>query len=246
MNEPVGSYSPPPPPPGPPSGPSGPSEPGGNPWERRGELGFGAALLANIKEFVTAPGPAFDQTIRKGDYASPLLFAILIGWFCAIINQIWSIFLQSSMVGFLPPELQDQFGLFMATSATGFIVNLVLAPIYVLIALFLWSAILHLFVMLYGALAQSDAGFEGTFRVVSYSMVASLGGLVPVLGSLITLVWSLVLLTLGLTRIHRTTQGKAAFAAVSPLLLCCVCAGLMVMLAVAMGLSTAAFFSQVD
>jgi len=55
---------------------------------------------------------------------------------------------------------------------------------------------------------------------------------------LIAVVWWIVLAVLGITRLHRTTQGKAIAAILIPLVLCC---GGLLLLAMIAG---AAFFSR--
>ena len=208
----------------PPSGPlGGDNEPRGNPWERRYELGTGQGFLEALKLFVVSPAEAFGQTRRKGDYASPLLFAIVVGWVGVLIAKIWETLFGMSILSTFPPELRDQLPFLVGGSSFGLVLSLILAPVYILVALFIWSALLHLCLVLVGGLKHSSAGFEGTFRVVSYTTVAQLGSLVPVLGSVITLVWSIVLGVIGITSLHKSTQGQAIAALLIPLALCCLC-----------------------
>ena len=208
----------------PPSGPlGGDNEPRGNPWERRDELGTGQGFLEALKLFVVSPAEAFGQTRRKGDYASPLLFAIVVGWVGVLIAKIWETLFGMSILSTFPPELRDQLPFLVGGSSFGLVLSLILAPVYILVALFIWSALLHLCLVLVGGLKHSSAGFEGTFRVVSYTTVAQLGSLVPVLGSVITLVWSIVLGVIGITSLHKSTQGQAIAALLIPLALCCLC-----------------------
>ena len=208
----------------PPSGPlGGDNEPRGNPWERRDELGTGQGFVEALKLFVVSPVEAFGQTRRKGDYASPLLFAIVVGWVGVLIAKIWETLLGMSILSTFPPELRDQLPFLVGGSSFGLVLSQILAPVYILVALFIWSALLHLCLVLVGGLKHSSAGFEGTFRVVSYTTVAQLGSLVPVLGSVITLVWSIVLGVIGITSLHKSTQGQAIAALLIPLALCCLC-----------------------
>lgn len=242
---------PPPIPPAPPSGdPFAPGEPPPGapppaaaplPWEDRQRLGFVNALIETIKLLVTAPGEAFRRVREKGDFVGPLLFAVIIGWAMAIVGQIWSLMFQSTWISFLPPEMRDQIGPMLAGSAVGFIVTVILAPVLVTVGLFIWSGIVHLFLMLVGGTGNSTAGFEGTFRAASYAQVASLAQIVPILGGLIALVWGIILQAIGLATLHKTSQGKAAAAVLLPLVLCCVCAGVVVAL---VGASVIAALSQ--
>ena len=76
----------------------------------------------------------------------------------------------------------------LATSVIGFVATVILAPILVIVILFIWSGIVHLCLMLVGGTGSSTSGFEGTFRAISYAQVASLAQIVPVAGGLIGIV----------------------------------------------------------
>ncbi len=218
MSEPISTAATPPPEP-----PVGETERQGNPWERRDELGASQGFLEALKLFVVSPAEAFNQTRRQGDYGSPLLFAVVLGWAGVLIAKVWETLFGMSVLSAFPPEVRDQIPFLVGGSTFGLVLSLVLAPIYILVALFIWSALLHLCLVLVGGLKDSTAGFEGTFRVVSYATVAQLGSLVPIFGSLITLVWTVVLGVVGITSLHKSSQGQAVVALLIPLVLCCLC-----------------------
>lgn len=232
MSEP---YNPPtaPPPSGPPMIHGGP----GLPWDRAKN---GSALVDTAKRLITAPGAAFAEMREKGDYLSPILFAVIFGTVGAVIGQIWNLVFGASMIGFLPPEMQAQFGQALAPSVGGVLVNIVLAPIFVLIFLFIAAAIYHLFLMLLGGTKESTAGYEGTLRSVSYSGVSNIAYVIPFIGTPIAIVWGIVLNVIGLSRVHHTSTGKAVGAVLLPLLLCCICAAI---LAATMGAAIGAALS---
>lgn len=215
MSEPTAT--PPPPPPEPPASPVG------NAWERRQSLGFVNGLIEATKGFILAPGETFAQTRRSGDLASPLLFAVLLATFASLIGQIWAMMIGTSMLSMLPPEFRQGIPVLMATSGFSFVFVIVVVPIVTVIGVFIMSAILHVMLLLVGGLESSTAGFEGTLRVVSYGNVGQLGNVVPVVGGLLSLVWTVVLLVIGLTRLHGTSEGKAIAAVLLPIALCCVC-----------------------
>ncbi|MDX1643938.1 MAG: YIP1 family protein [Thermoanaerobaculia bacterium] len=216
MNEPTTT----PPPPHDPPPPSGPT---GNAWERRGTLGFVQGLIEAAKGFVVAPGATFAETRRSGDLASPLLFAVLLNTVAALIGQIWAMLIGTSFLSMLPAEMREGLGMMMVSSGAGLIVSVVVVPIVTVIGVFIGSAILHLMLLLVGGTESSTAGFEGSLRVVCYSGVGQLGRIVPVLGGLIATVWTVVLLVIGLTRLHGTSEGKAIAAVLLPLVICCLC-----------------------
>ena len=219
---------PPPPPPGfPPQVPYAPAPPG-LPWELRPQVGFADALVDTIRLFVTRPAEAWSRTREKGDLGQPLLFAVLVGWIGVAFNSVWNLIFGNAWLRFLPmlpPEMRDQFtdrG-FLGSGVASTLFAIVLAPLFVIIGLFIWGGILHACFMIVGALSGSTAGFEGTFRVVGYSSVSQLAHVIPIVGGLVALVWNLVLAVMGAQRIHRTTQGKAIAGVLIPIVLCCGC-----------------------
>jgi hypothetical protein len=219
-------------PPSPPALPVPPEPAGavGNPWERRADLGALNGFIESLKLFVTGPTEAFAQTIKRGDYGSPLLFAIIVGWIGLAIGQIWETLMGASILSVLPAEIRNQVP-FALGSAGSFLFNVIFAPVFIIIGIFIWSAILHLCLIIVNGLRQSQAGFEGSFRIVAYSTVAQLANLVPILGDIICLVWTLVLAVIGAKEIHRTEQGKAVLAVLIPVVLCCACIGMAAFLA---------------
>lgn len=230
MSEPM---SPTPPPPGPPPAGGGgyqpPSVPGrpGLPWERSKDLN---SLIATAKLLITSPGAAYAQAKEKGDYASPLIFAIVFWVIGAIFQAVWSLLRFGTGMGMLenmgdiPPEMQEMLRTWAAPAGAGSIVlGILLSPIIALVFLFIWSAIVHLVLKLVGGLNDSAAGFEGTLRGLSYSAVAQVAQVVPIVGPWICMIWSIVLQIIGLASLHRTSQGKAVMGVLIPIALCCVC-----------------------
>ncbi len=232
---------PPPPPPPPPSapppgwnapGPAGYGAPAASlPWEMRPQVGFADALVDTIRLFVTNPREAWSRTRERGDYGQPILFAICVGWVGAAFNLVWGMMFGQAWLRFVPSDVRDMVRGFAAGSVGVTVAQIVLAPIFVVCGLFIAAAIMHFCIMIVGGLSNSNAGFEGTVRVVGYSWVAQLAQIVPLVGGLIAMVWAFVLYVIGIERIHRTTQGKAIFALLIPIVLCCGC----VLIAVVLG-----------
>jgi hypothetical protein len=205
----------PPPPP--------PAAPSGLPWERRAETGALQGFADTVRRIATEPAAAFRDARRRGDLVSPLAYAVVLILVGALAERLWGLLVGTSLLDLMPAELRDNAALGFAMSGLGLAVTLIVAPILGLCVLFVWSAIVHLFLMLYGGTRDSDTGFEGTLRSLAWSSTAQLGQLVPFAGGLIALVWGIVLQTISLASFHRTTQGKALAAVLTPLVLCCVC-----------------------
>ncbi len=223
-------------PPAPPAPPSySPPPPGGGsgdgprlPWDDRDRLGFVGALIETVKLTATAPGDAFRRLRADGDYFGPLFYGLILSWIGIFFNQLWSLLLNSAM-----SSMMGDFG--AAGLVAGFslfymIGWLVVWPFLYAILLLISAGIFHLCLMLLGGVSDSPTGFEGTFKVAAFSAVVFLCLIVPVVGGLIALVWMIILLTLGFTEAHRTSQGKALGGALLPFVLCCLCCGLIVVL----------------
>ncbi len=230
---PPGSGYPPPPPP-PPQGPPPPMAPfgAGLAWETQA-IGP-ESFLDTAKMFITAPEQAWRLTRETGDYTRPLLFALIVAWIGAIFNAVWGSIFGAGMLRMLPAQYRHYA---MMGSGRSLIVTIILAPLFIVIGLFIGSAILHVSFMIVGALAGSKAQFEGTFRVVSYSSIAHIALVIPFVGGLIVAVWRIYLMMLGAQQLHKTTQGKALVGILLPSLLCCVC------IAIGMVFAGAALFS---
>ncbi|MEM7481194.1 MAG: YIP1 family protein [Acidobacteriota bacterium] len=223
MSEPM--HTPPPPPAGgPPAGgpPYGPTSDSSLPWENRSQVGFMPALIDSVKLFVTSPREAYARAQEKGDFVSPLLYAVIIGTVAGIVGQIWGLLFQGSWMAMMPAEYQDMMGPMMAGGGASIILTIVFMPFYIAAFMFVWAGIVHLILMLLKAV-DANVGFEGTFRGVAYSQTASLAQIVPLVGGLIAMVWTIFLSIIGIARMHKTTEGKAAAGVLIPIGLCCAC-----------------------
>jgi len=203
--------------------PPPPPQPAGLPWERRAEVGAVHGFTETLRRLVVEPAAALGEARRRGDLFSPLAYAVLLVLIGVLAERIWSLLIGTSLLDVLPPHLRDNAGLAFALSTVGLAVTLVVMPILVLVAMFVYGAIVHLFLMLYGGTRDSDTGYEGTVRALAWSMTSQLGQLVPFAGGLVAMVWGVVLQTMALSSLHRTTQGRALAAVLTPLVLCCVC-----------------------
>lgn len=224
-----GATQPPPPPPVPPNVP--PPGAGGLPWETQA-IGP-ESFFETAKLFITAPDQAWRLTRETGDYMRPLLFGVIVGWVGLVFNAVWSTMFGASFMRLLPAQYAE-FSRFGGGSLVG---QVILGPLLVACGLFVGAAIFHVAFMIVGALASSKSQFEGTFRLVSYSSIAHIAYVVPVVGGLAALVWRVYLMVLGAQQLHKTTQSKALLGIVLPIALCCVCAIL------GMAIAGAAIFS---
>src|SRR5262249_29960035 len=107
------------------------------------------------------------------------------------------------------------------TSTAMRIGTLVIAPIFIILGMFIWSGIYHLLLMM---LDGARKPFETTARVYAYSAGAcSLLMAIPWLGMFVVGIANIVFVIIGLSKAHGISGGKAAAAVLIPIAICCGC-----------------------
>src|SRR5206468_5916329 len=103
-----------------------------------------------------------------------------------------------------------------AAQAHNGVVDFLVSPITLLIALYLVSGVTHLFLLM---MRGAKHGFATTSRVFAFSYSPQLFTVVPVLGGLVAFFWMITLAIIGLREAHETDGAKAAVAVLVPLFL---------------------------
>ncbi len=186
------------------------------PFEQPG-YPFLEGLYDTARLIITTPGEAFGRARVSGDLGRPLLYAVIFGWIGIIASQIYNIVFRGAMWNVLP-GFAGREEMFLSTGVS--IATMVLAPILVLIGVFIAALIFHLFLLLVGG---AGGGLATTVKVVCYASTVQITQVVPFCGGIVGGLWALVLYIIGFAAAHRTSHGKAALAVLLPLVLCCVC-----------------------
>jgi hypothetical protein len=187
----------------------------GLPWDERHSKGLFSAFIETLQMFLSKPAAAFTAMKREGGLGEPLLYGLIGGGFGFIVYFIYNLAFQS--LGMFANR-NNPFAHLIGAGIGG-IFLIVCAPLFVLIGIFVGSAILHVCLLLVGGAKQS---FETTLRVVCFA-----GGsvnpllVIPFCGGLIVGVWKIVLYCIGLARAHETDTGRAVLAVFLPLIVCC-------------------------
>jgi hypothetical protein len=194
----------------------------GLPWE---EPSAGLTSIApTVLRFVTSPFDAYARMSLTVDLVRPIAYFVALALLGACISQLWGFVFYDSFVKIARSLLGSQFEKFAPLmhrpGAIQLVLGLVITPLFALIVLFVWSALVHLMLTLLGG---ANRGFATTLRVMCYAQTSQLAVIVPGVGGLIGLLWRLVLEIVGLTEAHKTEPWKAGLAVFLPLLLCCVC-----------------------
>jgi hypothetical protein len=187
----------------------------GLPWEHRHERGFFNAFIETLPMVLTRPAEAFEVMKREGGLGEPLIYALIGGCIGGIVSFLFTLGFQS--VGLFTDRHNN--GLAAVAGMGVGSAMIILLPLFIIIGLFIGSAIVHLCLMIVGGANQS---FETTFRVLAFSH-GSTGPLqiIPLCGGMISGVWALVCTCIGLARAHETDTGRAVLAVFLPLIVCC-------------------------
>jgi len=186
----------------------------GLPWEHRQEKGFFNAFIETLTMVLMRPAEAFSVMKREGGLGEPLIYALIGGCVGGIVSALFSLGLQS--IGLFADKNNSLAA--MTGMGIGF-GTVILVPVGIVIALFIWSALAHLSLMIVGG---ANKPFETTFRVLAFTH-GSAGPLqiIPICGGAISLVWAIVCNCIGLARAHETDTGRAVLAVFLPLIVCC-------------------------
>ena len=155
----------------------------GLPWEHRETRGFFNAFVETLAMVLTKPDLAFRTMRTEGGLFEPMIYGLIGGCAGALVSLVLSMGLQS--MGIFAGQ-RDAFAM-MAGMGIGMIAMIILLPVFVLVCLFIGSAIIHVCLMIVGGANKS---FETTFRVLSFTH-GSTGPLqmIPLCGGLIAGVW---------------------------------------------------------
>jgi hypothetical protein len=154
------------------------------------------SFINTVRAVVLDPAGFFRGIARRGDFINPLVFALICYEIFAILSGLLALV-----------------GIYGNQGVGGFIISLILTPIFAAVGLFIGAGILHLFVLLF--VRPSNAGFEATFRVSSYTSVTALVSWIPIIGFIASL-YGLYIAIMGIREVHATTTGRAALVVLVP------------------------------
>lgn len=186
------------------------------PWEDRSSSGLFQGLFKTLKASVFSPADFFKKMSLSGGIVDPLLYALICCMIGLTFRYVWQIALQGAMKDFMPPEMNAAVGSMFQSVGIAFLA--VMAPLSVILWQFVLAGLLHLILMM---VRGANRNFEATFRAVSYSTGPALFMVIPFCGDFIAGLWTVIMIIIGLKEAHATTGGKAAFAVLFPLILCC-------------------------
>ncbi len=164
-----------------------------------------------VHDLVLHPVTFFRVLPKRGDFVTPLLFALICIEISAVLGWLLVLIGVGQNPGLNPnPQTLGLPSVFVPTIP---FLSLVLAPIGGAIGIFAAAAIQQLLVRL--IIGARNSGFRATFRVASYTQVTNLVNWIPVVGPLIAL-YGIYLSIVGIREMHGTTTGKAVLVILLP------------------------------
>jgi len=189
--------------------PPGRSASAGEEFDYRDPVG---TFVRATRGALTSPASFFRGMTRSGDFVNPILYALICYEIYAVLAGI--IGLLFGGLASLGSGTAGEQAAGAATSVGGFIASVVLAPFFAALSLFVMAGIKHLLVML--IVGASNAGFEATLRVQSYTFATRVFWWIPILGALVGFFYGIYLSIVGIREAHATTMGKAAMVVLIP------------------------------
>jgi hypothetical protein len=179
------------------------------PWESRSGSFFGD-YFATVKMVLFKPGTFFSSMPVDAGLGKPLVFAIINGIIGFFFLMLWQMLLMMIGVG-LSGDMAGGMGAAVGGGALGMIIFVIISPIFVVLGMFIGSAILHLFLLI---VRGADSGYQATFRTMGYATAAYLAYIIPIVGGLVGGIWALILMIIGLAKAHRTGIGRVIIAVI--------------------------------
>jgi hypothetical protein len=159
------------------------------------------SFVSTARGVLLNPTSFFRSIARRGDFVNPAIFALICALISALLGGLISLIFAPFLAG---PG--DTAGEALAGGVVGFILTLILSPIYTAVALLIGAGIYHLLVLL--LVRPNHAGFEATFRVVCYVAAVQLVSWIPII-NFIAGIYAIFLSVIGVREVHNTTTGRA-------------------------------------
>ena len=186
------------------------------PWDLRSDLGLWRAWWRTFKESLAGPDRFFARACRSSFTKVPLLYATMAVW----IGQSWLVLLYA-VVGIVMAVATKEVGVGIALSLGSVIGLGLLAPVTVLMHVYVTGGITHLCARLFGG----QGTYQASARALGFCVGPYAFGIFPYVGAMAGSVASIVLQVFAMKHAHGLTGGKAAAAVLLPLgvliVLCC-------------------------
>ncbi len=169
-----------------------------------------SALKDTLLDVLLKPGATFRDAHPDVSLWPALSFVLIFGCLGVMLSMT---------IDFVSPGIRA--GASIATATEGFMGLfrwiLLLVPLRIIASTFVNAGLLHLALMVTGA---NTLRYGASFRICAYCGGATaVFGAVPVIGHWVGLIALFLVQVPAIKHMHKTTDGKAAFAAIAPIIL---------------------------
>jgi hypothetical protein len=193
------------------------------PWPPREHDSVLDAAATTWKESVFHPTSFFRRMSREFDFGWVVGYYLIVGVLGWGLGLFWEMIFPGSVVDrFFPPD----------ETTSNPVIEFLLSPIILLVALFCFAGVVHLFLLMFGA---AKHGYGASVRVFAFAVGPTLFEVVPFLGGPVGSIWSLVLTVIGLREAHESTTGRVLAAVLVPAFLALVLVTLLLLIGALVG-----------
>ncbi|MDQ7832421.1 MAG: YIP1 family protein [Desulfovibrionaceae bacterium] len=177
------------------------------PWERPDVYGFFPGLVLTLKSILFQPVEFFESMPPGRGKGKAMVFNLLLSEFLLLVDFLWAILGVRAKLA--DTGQTDALAAMAGVPGIGFLILLVMVPVFMAAGIFLDAGLTHLLLML---LRGNSKKFEETFRVMCYSAAPTVLSAVPVAGQLLSpviLIWYMTLQAIGLKKVHGAAYSQA-------------------------------------
>ena len=165
------------------------------------------SFAATVRGVLLAPREFFSGISTSGSLKNPLIFGLICLFVSAVLARLMGFL---SVLGSGTSIIDRPLGNFpqglgISEALIVALLILVVAPLSALLRLYVYSAIVHILVMIF---VRNNLPFEATLRTYCYASAVALLSWIPLIGWLATL-YGLYILFVGLREVHGGNQEPA-------------------------------------
>jgi hypothetical protein len=177
------------------------------PWESLEKYGVVSGFYQTIARVMKSPIRLFQAMPLGGGIGKPLVFYLILAEIEILFQFFWN---KIGVTARVEPEdaLIGVEALWMDSALV-----LLFYPFFLTLVLFLGTAVIHVCLKL---VRGNSAGFEGTFKAVTYGSAPMILSIFPLVGQIIGVAWAFVTTLIAYKYVHRTTYPRVVAAILLP------------------------------
>ncbi len=165
------------------------------------------SFVETVRGVLLEPREFFSGISTSGSLKNPLIFGLVCLFVSALLARLMGLL---SVLGSGPLTMDRSLGNFtqglgISEALLVVLLIIVVAPLSALLRLYIYSAIVHILVMIF---VRNNLPFEATLRTYCYASAVALLGWIPWVGWIATL-YGLYVLLVGLKEVHGSAQVPA-------------------------------------